>query len=307
MVEASSKILIVGAAGFLGTALSRRCSRMGLSVFGLDLVASIDLEIFQDFRQTSHPENDIAALLVDCRPCYLVNFAGNADVRRSIQHPRDDFARSADLFSAILDLVRRYSPETKVLLASSAAVYGQPLAQPILETQALQPISPYGYHKWMCELLAREYTEIYGLKTATMRIFSAYGVGLRKQILWDLCRKCQEDGSIELGGDGTESRDFIHVEDVANAALGILFRGEFAATSYNVATGTETTIAALAGQLIQNFGIAVDRLSFTGVTRSDDPKNWCADVSRLKALDFAPEIELFRGLAEYAEWFKKLH
>lgn len=307
MVALPERILITGAAGFLGTALSRHCAREGLDVIGMDIVPPSSGVPYTLFCQTKRLEGDLGPILNKYRPAYLVNLAGNADVKRSLLDPRDDFLRSAQLFSAVLDLVRRLSGDTRVLLASSAAVYGQPRALPILESEAPQPISPYGYHKWLCELMAREYADIYGLKTASMRIFSAYGAGLKKQILWDLCLKCREPDIIKLGGDGSESRDFIHADDIAGAALSILRSGNFGGESYNVATSEEITISTLARRVLDEFGVPADRLRFSGESRAGDPKNWCADTSLLASLGFNPAIGFSRGVAEYVEWFKKFH
>jgi UDP-glucose 4-epimerase len=306
MVASPERILITGAAGFLGTALSRHCARQGLEVFGLDIAPPGDSAPYASFHQTMQLEDDLGPILAEFSPVYLVNLAGSADVRRSLLDPREDFQRSAQLFFGILELVRRYSGNTKVLLASSAAVYGQPRSLPISESETPQPISPYGYHKWLCELMAKEYADIYGLKTASMRIFSAYGAGLRKQILWDLCRKCREGGTIELGGDGSESRDFIHADDVASAALDILRSGSSAGESYNVATGEEITISTVAQRVLEEFGVPTDRLRFSGSSRAGDPKNWRADTRQLASLGFKPAVDFSRGISEYIEWFKKL-
>ena len=305
MVMHSETVLIVGAAGFLGTAVSRYCVNQGLATLGLDIVDADASVAFTSFYRTEQLELTLGPILVEHRPTYLINLAGNADVGKSLIDPRNDFRKSADLFSAILDQVRHFSINTKVLFASSAAVYGQPKRLPICESEMSDPISPYGYHKWICELMAKEYSAIYGIKTASARIFSAYGSGLKKQIFWDLCNKCQSTGLIELCGDGGESRDFIHADDIANAFLCILRNGVFAGESYNVATGQEITISALAQFVIKKFGNATDRLVFSHAVRVGDPRNWRADITQLQSLGFVPTIELSRGTAEYIEWFKK--
>lgn len=300
------KILVLGAAGFLGTALSRYCVKQGLITVGIDIVAPDQSITYSSFYRTEQIESDLGPVLADYRPTYLINLAGNADVGKSLMDPRNDFRKSVDIFSLVLDQVRRFSIDTKVLFASSAAVYGQPKRLPILESETPQPISPYGYHKFMCELMAKEYSAIYGVKTASMRIFSAYGAGLRKQILWDLSHKCCNAGLIELGGDGSESRDFIHADDIAHAALCILRGANFVGESYNVATGQEITISDLAHHVLGEFGISADRLEFSGAGRAGDPKNWRADINLLQSLGFVPAVEFSRGISEYVEWFKRL-
>ena len=305
MVTHPETVLIVGAAGFLGTAMSRYFVGKGLEVIGMDIVEPSKNIAYSIFYQTDESEAKLGQVLAERRPTYLINLVGNADVARSLIDPRFDFSKSANFFSIVLDQVRHFSIDTKVLFASSAAVYGQPKRLPIHESELPQPISPYGYHKWICELIAKEYSAIYGVKTASARIFSAYGSGLKKQIFWDLCHKCYGTGMIELGGDGSESRDFIHADDIANAALCILRGANFAGENYNVANGQEITISALAHLVINEFGSSQERLIFSHAGRAGDPRNWQADITQLQSLGFAPVVEFPRGVAEYIEWFKK--
>lgn len=306
MVNTSERLLVLGASGFLGTAISTYFSSLGIPVMGIDVVPPQDKQIYIHFYQSERLEEILEIALARHQPTYLVNAAGNANVGRSIEDPRYDFVNSVDLFSLVLDQVRRVSPETKVLFTSSAAVYGQPKVLPITEELAPSPISPYGYHKWMCEQLAREYNSLYEVSVASIRIFSAYGAGLRKQILWDLCEKCRSDGPVQLGGDGSETRDFIHAKDIARAVLCVVRGGTFNGEAYNVASGVETSISDLAHHVLSAYGISFDRLEFSGSNRVGDPKNWRADVSRLEALGFSPSIDFVAGVAGYVDWYKKL-
>lgn len=306
MVKQHEGLFVLGASGFLGATVAKHFSAFGIPVIGIDVVPTQDASPFADFHQSQNPEDIIGSLLDQYRPAYLVNVAGNANVGRSLLEPHFDFANSVNLFSAVLDKVRRFSGETRVLFASSAAVYGEPKTLPINEMQAPAPISPYGYHKWMCEQLAIEYSSVFGVQVASMRIFSAFGAGLRKQIFWDLCEKCRSGGPIELGGDGSETRDFIHAVDIARAAEKILVGGRFHGDVYNVASGLETSISDLARQVVSCYGLPSERLTFTGHTRLGDPKYWRADVEALKALSFCPTIDFASGVRQYVEWYKSL-
>lgn len=299
-------IVVVGAAGFIGQEVSRRCRSEGLTTIGVDVRSPGDARAFSAFHVVEQGVPELSSILTETKPDYLLNLAGNADVSRSVREPRYDFSLSVDLFSAILDQVRQLSPGTKVLLASSAAVYGQPGTLPISEALKPKPISPYGYHKWMSELLAQEYHSLYGIGVCAVRIFSAYGPGLQKQILWDLCKKCALDGQVQLSGDGTESRDFVHVSDIAAALLCILRKGPFEGEAINVGSGRETTIGELSKLVIREFGLESSRLVFSGVERAGDPKNWLADVSQLKTFGYSPSIELEEGITGYVNWFRSL-
>ncbi|SCB42566.1 UDP-glucose 4-epimerase [Bradyrhizobium shewense] len=275
-------------------------------MIGVDIVAAAEQQPYLNFYCCTDLDSELGQILKEQRPTYLIDLAGNANVGTSIQAPRFDFLSSVNLFSSILDQVRLRSPETRVLFASSAAVYGQPNLLPITEDMPRQPISPYGFHKVMCEQLAAEYHSIYGLQVASSRIFSAYGAGLRKQIFWDLCHKCLAGDIIRLGGDGTESRDFVHASDIAQATLCLLRRGAFNGESYNVARGIEISISEIAHRVVAAFGENKERIVFSGDNRAGDPKNWRADIGLVSALGFKPQVGIDEGVAEYVSWFRTL-
>ena len=276
-----------------------------MQVLGVDLISPVDQTLFSDFRLAISTSEEIRLLLDAYQPNFLVNLAGNAQVAKSFLDPRGDFEGSTYLTSSILELVRTCSPNTKYLHASSTAVYGEPKQLPITEAAPLQPVSPYGFHKMMAEFLVQEYAQIFNVRAASLRIFSAYGPGLRKQLLWDLCQKCFAGGDISLSGDGTESRDFVHSSDIAKAINIVLKMGPLRGESYNIASGDEVTISKIARRVLSEFGVPIDRLYFSGISRDGDPHNWRADISLIASLGFLPSMKISDGVAEYVTWFKQ--
>jgi UDP-glucose 4-epimerase len=125
-----------------------------------------------------------------------------------MQHPLEDFRRSVDTSARLFEWVRVNAPHTKIVCVSSAAVYGADHSGPIPETAPLSPYSPYGCHKAMMEMLCQSYVRNYGMRITIGRLFSVYGAGLEKQLLWDLCCKLRGNpGVVTLGGTGQELRD----------------------------------------------------------------------------------------------------
>ena len=165
----------------------------------------------------------------------------------------------------------------------------------------MQPLSPYGYHKRQAELLCEEFSHIHGLPTASVRIFSAYGAGLRRQVVWDICAKIIGNQPLELRGTGGESRDFIHASDMAGALLLLAQVAPARGEVYNVACGREVTIAELAAALAQACGVALQPV-FNGQHTPGDPLHWRADLSKITALGFSPTVSLEVGLRGVAEW-----
>jgi UDP-glucose 4-epimerase len=155
----------------------------------------------------------------------------------------------------------------------------------------------------MTELLAEEFHRIYGLPTTAVRIFSAYGPGLRRQVVWDICRRALTNDRLLMHGTGEESRDFIHAADVAAALALLVERAPFEGDRYNVATGCETTIRLLADLVIEELGRSMVP-EYDGTATPGDPRNWRADISRITALGFAPRISLREGLRGVAGWAK---
>jgi dTDP-glucose 4,6-dehydratase/UDP-glucose 4-epimerase len=205
----------------------------------------------------------------------------------------------------ILEAIRISNPKTTFINISSAAVYGTPSQLPVNEDANVDPISPYGWHKRQSEILCREYSQLYGLKTCSMRVFSAYGPGLNKQLFWDLYQKTRKGKSIELLGTGDESRDYIFVKDLVRASEAIATKGLLEGEVINVANGIETKIREAASSFIKALGWDGE-IRFTGSKRKGDPENWCADISKIKEMGFNSEFSLYTGLKAYGRWLRDL-
>lgn len=304
-MENKRRVLVTGAGGFLGQHIVAAMASQGWRVVGLDCHPMADLEALQrqvmEWHTVTLPSADLDQILARLQPDLLIHAAGPASVSASVSVPYTDFDGSLPVFFQVLDAVRRLVPECKVIFLSSAAVYGNPPHLPISEDAPLRPISPYGYHKLLCEKLAEEFHAVYGVRTCAVRIFSAYGPGLRRQVLWDICMKALESNRLELLGTGDESRDFVHAQDVAQGIALIADRAPFQADVYNLATGKETKIRDLTEILIAALRRDVE-VEFTGTLRAGDPLRWCADIARLSKLGYRPQTPIAIGAADYARW-----
>jgi UDP-glucose 4-epimerase len=194
---------------------------------------------------------------------------------------------------------------------SSAAVYGNPHRLPIDEDATVAPISPYGIHKAGSEFLLQHYTRLHNLRTSILRIFSAFGPGLRKQLFWDLSKRAFEavargQKSLTVYGTGQESRDFMYATDIANAALWIANRPALPGCCevFNVASGRQATIAEAASLLVELLDIDIS-LQFSGLARPGEPLNWRADVAKLAGTGYRPEVSLSEGASRVARWMKE--
>ena len=300
-------ILVTGARGFLGSHSCQYFGQRGHSITGVDKFAPplLSSDIYPNllrFYEIHLPDDTFISILREFQPDLLIHCAGSASVPYSMQEPHDDFKQSAGVTAFILEALRKHLPACHFIFLSSAAVYGNPNMLPISEETPCQPISPYGYHKYMCEMLCQEYASIYGIKSAILRIFSAYGERLRKQALFDLCRKFTDPSSktVEVYGTGNETRDFIHAIDIAQSIDWIFKAG--ASGIFNIASGIQTPISTIADLIKQSLKSDKD-IAYSGLSRPGDPLHWQADISRLSALGFVPKISLPEGIMSYSHWF----
>ncbi|HEX8310167.1 MAG TPA: NAD-dependent epimerase/dehydratase family protein [Chthoniobacteraceae bacterium] len=302
-MPAQKTIFITGVAGFLGRYVARQFTRDGWKVIGLDDVPPENAQLPSGavFHRMKLPSPQLAELIRETAPAACVHCAGRASVPLSMSDPAADFSSNVALTFEVLEALREHAPRCRFLFLSSAAVYGNPASLPVAETHAVAPLSPYGYHKRQAELLCEEFSRIYGLPTAVLRIFSAYGPGLRRQVVWDICEKVITTGALHLRGTGAESRDFIHAADVARALALLAENGPAQGDIYNLAAGRETTIAELAELVIASVGAKVTP-SFDGQVPAGDPLHWRAEISKLAALGFTPATSLEQGVRAVATW-----
>jgi nucleoside-diphosphate-sugar epimerase len=265
------KLLITGFSGFIGGSVGRYAERAGHTVRGAGRSTTADLtHVIRHFR-----------------PDVLLNAAGTASVGASIQDPLNDFRGSVQTCAEVLDAVRASGHNPLVVIPSSAAVYGNPVSLPVNENACVQPISPYGFHKAGCELLAREYAECFGLKMMICRFFSVYGPAQRRLLVWELYEQLAGPHEIAwLDGTGQETRDFLYIEDLASALLGLMNKphtADDAPIVVNVASGTETDVLSLAG-MIRDLVAPEKKIQCRGNVRKNDPLCWRADIGHLQML-----------------------
>jgi len=234
-----------------------------------------------------------------------INASGNGSVPISLNQPLFDFELNVTNIIKLLDAIRIHNPSCKLINLSSAAVYGNPAALPINEKVPLKPMSPYGWHKMYSEQICKEYYYLYNLHTISLRLFSVYGEGLKKQIFWDTYQKCLYSNEIELFGSGNETRDFIYILDLMNAIQCVAHYGLFNGEAINVSSGIETTINDAVTIFCSEISKDI-KVRFNKIVKPGDPLNWKADVGILQNWGFTPKISLTDGLKNTIGWLKTL-
>lgn len=297
---AGRTVLVTGAAGFVGAAVVRAVRSRGARVIGIGHGA-----------WTGDPGPDAVFIPGDVTlealkagvppPDVIVHCAGPSSVGASFRDPAEDFGKAVPACHAVLDYMRECAPQARLVLCSSAAVYGAGHHAPIPEDAATRPVSPYGLHKDICERLVRFHAGSWGLKAVIVRMFSVYGEGLRKQLLWDACRKLSR-GERSFSGGGDEVRDWIHVADAAEILCDAAEHASSEVPVCNAATGCGRRVRDALRDICRALGTA-ERLEFDGIARPGDPVYLVGAIGRAESWGWAPKTTMNEGLLRYVRWF----
>lgn len=295
--------LITGAAGFIGRHVARKFHRQGWHVIGMGRGDWADSSAYgiSEWHRTEVTLEALAELIA--KPDVIVHCAGGASVGYSVEEPYQDFIKTVDTMAQVLEFIRLHSPQTKLVYPSSAAVYGQIKSLPIAEDTPLNPVSPYGLHKKMAESLCQMYAYQFGASVVIVRLFSIYGAGLTKQLLWDACQKFEQNDSCFFG-TGEEIRDWLHVDDVAE----LLFIAAEKATTdcpvVNAGSGHGVAVKNILDCVCKQLKIA-KHPEFSSQAKAGDPNAYIADITKARGWHWQPKIDWQVGITEYVDWYKK--
>lgn len=298
--------LVCGAAGVVGSYTALALKSNGWNVVGAGRSArphSGKSLANLTFIQADFSSREVAEQIVlQSQPSLIVFAAGPANVQQSIKDPADDFERQTLPLVNVLGAAARMQVHPRFILVSSAAVYGNPDILPTPESTTLRPISPYGYHKVIQELLVDEYRQLYGLPVVKARVFSVFGPGLRHLAIWEIAKRAIAN-DYSLRGLGDESRDYLHLADVASALLCIANSAAFTGEAINVASGVETTVSSVAQMIFESLGLC-GQAEFDGLDLTGSPRRWCADTSLLRSLGFKQRVTVRNGIEETIQWIE---
>ena len=307
MLLDGQKILITGTYGFLGRFLANKFSKLGATIYGIGHGKLSSKELI-DNGITKYVCNDlkISTLKETCKePNKIIHCASSASVPYSVFYPKEDFERNVNSTLEVLEFMRLHARDAHLVIPSSAAVYGQKEKFPISVNAEINPVSPYGNSKRIAEMLSKFYGSNFKLKISIVRLFSLYGPGLKKQLLWDACKKAIL-GNHTYHGTGFEKRDWIYIEDAASLILLALENASVLMPIFNGGTGEAISIKELLIFLYKELGID-NRPKFSGTVREGDPLYFEADIKESLALGWKPSTLWKDGVLQYAKWFKSIH
>jgi len=307
------RILVTGGAGFIGSHLVDRLVATGHDVLVLDNFCTgtmRNLSNVQSSRNLKVVRTNIrripGQLLKKVGEVDAVcHFAALTDVQASIKNPTTTSEVNVLGTLRVLDAARELKAE-RVIIASSAAVYGIPYRFPITEDTATEPVSPYGASKAASELYSRAFEENHGIETISLRYFNVYGPRQTSSqysgVISIFARKLLRRQPLQIFGDGSQSRDFVFVADAIDGTIAALEKESLQSRVFNIATGKETTILELA-EMMQEIAGASSDLIFKP-PRKGDVRRSVADIARAQdELGFRPATDLRDGLSATIQWF----
>lgn len=320
------KVLITGAAGFIGYHLSQRLISQGIEVYGIDNMNDYyDVELkkmrlskLQQNENFSFTEGDIAdkekveGIFKSFRPDTVMNLAAQAGVRYSITNP-DSYIKSNVIgFYNILECCRHY-PVDHLVFASSSSVYGGNKKVPYSEADKVDnPISLYAATKKSDELLAYSYSHLYGIPATGLRFFTVYGpMGRPDMAYFGFAEKIMHGKKIDIYNNGDMLRDFTYIDDIVEGVTRILTHIPVPDDPtgakykiYNIGNHNPVRLMDFITVLEKAIGREAEK-NFMPMQPGDVYETY-ADVTELmKDVDFRPSTSIETGIQNFADWYLK--
>jgi UDP-glucose 4-epimerase len=295
------RALVTGGAGFIGSHLAELLLRRGHSVTVLDDLSTGRLDNLRPFLK----ERRFSLRRTDCtdpralrrsfgRPDWVFHLAARADIVPSVQRPSEYFRANVDGTLAVLEAARE-ARVRRFVYAASSSCYGIPDAFPTPETAPVRPQYPYALTKWLGEQTVLHWGRVYGLGTVALRLFNVYGprsrtTGAYGAVFGVFLAQKLKGLPLTVVGDGRQTRDFVHVTDVARAFL-LAAQSGVSGEVFNVGTGEPQSVRRLVG-LIGGPSVRIPK-------RPGEPDRTHADPRRVRrALGWRPRVRFDDGVRD---------
>jgi UDP-glucose 4-epimerase len=302
------KVLVTGGAGFIGSHVVDQLLQAGHQPIVVDNLSTGNerfLHAEVPFYRLDICDQQLERVFREESPDAVIHQAAQSSVPISVDQPVHDARINIHGTIHLLEASRKWGVQ-KFIYASSAAVYGNPIYLPIDESHPIQPLSPYGISKCAPEYYVRAYQDLHGLSYTVLRYANVYGQRQMNKgegaVIAIFLDRLLRGLPLRIDGDGEQTRDYIHVSDVARANLSALTQADN--QTLNIGTGISTSINRLV-QLLQE--MVSKPLTVThGPARTGDIQHSSFDIRAARQhLNFSPQVSLKAGLKETVDYLLK--
>lgn len=293
------KILITGAAGFIGSHLGNRLVELGHQVLGVDDYSNPSQNKLEFQCESLHylqyaKENDLTVFDV------IFHLAASINVDESIDFPEKYFNNNTQGTFLFLEQLRKFKFKGKFIYASSAEVYGTAQTQRMSEDHPLVPLSPYACSKLAAEQFARNYSELYGLNITVIRNFNTFGPyqggGMYGGVIAKFKKQAEEDEPITVYGSGEQMRDYMHISQAISGY--VLAMEQKMPTVVNFGAGVPIKIIDIANFIAKRKGARVIHTT----PRPNEILRLEADISRAVAHGYKVETDFWKHLEDFIDF-----
>ncbi|MEE0980042.1 MAG: NAD-dependent epimerase [Acutalibacteraceae bacterium] len=326
-LDTTKKILVTGAAGFIGFHLSKLLLQKGVTVVGFDNINDYydvnlkyaRLAILENFENFTFVKGDLADktavdnLFSENKFDIVVNLAAQAGVRYSIENPQAYIESNVIGFFNILEACRN-NPVEHLLYASSSSVYGNQQKTPFsTDDDVSKPISLYAATKKSNELMAYTYSHLYGIPSTGLRFFTVYGpYGRPDMACFSFTEKILKGETIKIFNNGDMYRDFTYVDDIVKGVENMLCNPPEAdengdrATVYNIGNNSPEKLMYFVETLEKALGKTAKK-EFLPMQPGDVYQTYADVTPLIEKYGFKPSTSIEDGLAKFVEWYKEYY
>lgn len=308
------RVIVTGAAGFIGAQLADRLQQRGLTVKGIDnfndhlyspllkadRVKHFGLDMWGcDLRD----EVKLEALLRDFNPDTIVHLAAHAGVRDSFGKEKQYHSNNIDATQNLIDICKKHLPDVRIVYASTSCVYAGSQVPWTEGKETGKQLNPYGWSKWSNECQMQSST----LNTVGLRFFTVYGPwGRPDMALFDFTKNILEGNEITVYNYGDMKRDFTYVEDILDGIEIVLNNEDIPAGEiFNIGRGEQVGLMDFISEIEKNTGKEVIK-NLAPKHPADTLETW-SNTAKLQSLGYEPKVSIAEGVRRFYEWYKNYH